>query len=178
MLPALFLLVCQADSKPAQQVPPPSTSSSFRTTGSRDVIDVADDTKLLEEKSLPLDSELNAASGSQHVSAPNVGGLIDNTENGNRGLRFYRFVLMPKERIKLQLNSLGNKITLRFAMPNISGDDPLVKAIKDSNRRPTLERQHRIELGNPFAEPVRVTLALNGYTNYNYKLEIQRELGK
>jgi hypothetical protein len=131
------------------------------------------------EDSLPWDPSLN---GKPHKGPGNgtISGnhLFDSEEVGNRGLRQYPFVLLPKETIKFGLQGVPpGKMAFLLAFPLLLAQDPLFTQIRRVNRMPYQSRQSRLEFENTQPEPYTIVLLLLGRVELPYRINIDRTGG-
>jgi len=160
-------LFCQA---PAQNAAP--KGSLIKPPESRNVLPVAETVTFLAEDSLPYDPTLNGP-GHAHQIADQ-----DALDIGDKGLRQYQFVLLPKESIKFRLQGVPpGKMAFLLAIPPKGGQDPLFPQIRRVNRMPPQSRQSRLEFENPTAEPYTIVLLLIGRVDLPYRINLERNGG-
>jgi len=178
---SLFLLYSLVQ---AQEVPTVTAGTTAPTNAPTAVINVANDTKLIEGKSLAPWSGLAhpdsrmafEGSNSGAVGDPRPSGPMfqDAAESRSNGIRLYGFTLAPKEKLALKLGceNIG-KITMKFAPPVTA--DSMVAEFRKANMPPRPVRCSRISIQNITDKPYQVVLSLLGQANYSYKLEIERK---
>jgi hypothetical protein len=160
-------LFCQA---PAQKALP--KGSLLLPPESRNVLPVAENVTFLAEDSLPYDPNLNGPGHAKQIADQ------DALEIGDRGLRQYQFVLLPKETIKFRLQGVPpGKMMFLLAVPPKGGQDPLFPQIRRVNRMPPQSRQSRLEFENPTSEPYTIVLLLIGRVDLPYRINLERAGG-
>jgi len=185
----LLALLMGAGPLPAQTSPAPPPAP-IEAADSRKPIPVADDTRVIEEKSLFLDgamANLNADKVEQFRSGyvttdttssgrsglASRSGMTENETDAGNGIRLYAFVLQPKEELKLKLKSEDSKLLMRFLAP--TSPDAFTKEIRRANLPPAPFRRTQIQIRNSTDTPAKAMLMLTGPVNYPFRIEIQRK---
>ena len=172
-----FLLTCMLSLTAMQavaQAPAPPPGQAQPEVTEREIVEVPAGATLLQEKSLPLDLQLNTVTSQADRGKVAKGGIADSTDVGRRGLRLYLFTLRPQETLVLNLKPFqSDKLVMSFAPP--AQPDAMSDAIKRANTLPRPLRMSRIEVKNITAEPYPVVLRLLGTVGIPYKLEVTRK---
>ena len=159
--------------------------------GALEMTEIPKETKLVEEKSL----RLNTAVGAQLQFTPAQGGLYSRSDEGlapnsmagqlqsppsdrdnamPNATRLFSFWLDPGESIQIRRSTEEeSSISMRLVQPN--NQHPLSPQIMKVNRMPQPLRSKRIEFKNTTANPFKVVLLVYGRTGIPYKLEISRK---
>jgi len=123
--------------------------------------DVDETVTLIEEKTLFFDASLG-------VHADPGGGPTN-------GVRFYAFVLKPKEKMSLRLKAEdSNRVGMEFMSP--AKTDPMAREFARLNFMPKVLRSSRMEIKNITNQAYTLVLMAYGQVNHWYKIEIQRSM--
>lgn len=174
----LITLISLAIFQPSGWAQTPVDPSTPQPAGSPyELVPVADDQKVIEEKSLVFQSGVlgTVQSQSRPGSRP-VGGNSDMTERTAdmpNALRCYGFVLAARERLRLRLKGdTQGRIFMKF-LPKKTADS-MTSQVRRANMLPAPVRASKIEITNITDKPYQVALMLYGQANYPYILEIER----
>ena len=156
------------------------------------IVQVANDARVLEEKSLLFYSQATAGAMEQILpgelksganmdvrdgSMPIGPRMNDMKEESPSAYRCYSFTLAPKENLKLRLSSEAHgKILMRF-LPKVK-QDAMSGQVRRANNAAAPLRASRIEITNVTEAPCLVALLLYGQANYSFRLDIERKIGR
>ena len=122
-------------------------------------VPVADTITLIEEKTLEFD-------GSMALPA-DPGGEISN------GVRFYSFIIQPKEKLSLRLKAeAANRVGMQFLPPEVQ--DKMASQYQRLKLMPKTLSSSFQEITNITNEPYHAVLMVFGRVNHWFKVEIKR----
>ncbi len=161
----LVLAFCLFSSLPvllrAQAVGVAPSNTKLPSSEGKTSVPVPDEVTLIEEKSLEFDATLGAP--------PDPGGDPSN------GVRFYSFVLKPKEKFEARLKAeVSNFVGMKALRP--VKDDKMVTQFFRHDRMPRTLQSSRFDITNVTSEPYTLVLMVYGRINTWYKVEIHRSI--
>jgi len=174
-----ILLACLLD--PTQAPSVPATPVIAFTKDGREPTDLPAVTLGLSEESLPEDVIKNAK---ERVDprAPIRGGtgvgtgvtyLLDTKESASKGIRHFRTLVRPGERIEVQVLGVApDKVFIRFWNPPKS--DPFATQFLRWNQMGRNVAQV-LEFKNTLSSDYSVVLVLEGFSGYPYRLKLTRK---
>lgn len=174
--------------------------SQPKTAGKSQMSEVANEVRLIEQDSLPLDPSLQSSTRPLDSTAPRASSSLTDsaltererasrvrstaalTEAGrseDNGIKLYRFTLASKETLTTQIKSDdADIITQRFGLligPSFTPSAASKSQINRINRLSRQQRSSKIEFSNPEDRPFPLLLIVYGRVGHAYKIEISRE---
>jgi len=123
--------------------------------------EINDNITLIDEKSLFFYASLGIHS--------------DPGGDATNGVRFYSFVLKPKEKMSLRLKAEdSNRVGMEFMSP--AKTDPMAREFARLNFMPKVLRSSRMDIKNITDQPYMLVLMAYGRINHWYKIEIKRSM--
>jgi hypothetical protein len=120
-----------------------------------------------------LPSDLGGGSTMKYYSAASGDTIRDAYEEQVTSMRCYGFQLVPGETlmVRLKVNS-SSRMVMRFVPRPVA--DMMTSQVLRANQPPRPVRSRLIQIKNITDESYQVNLALSGFPNHPFKLEIQR----
>lgn len=85
------------------------------------------------------------------------------------GMKAYRFELLPKETLLVELKAERNALEMQFLYPTPA--NRMTPAVRAANQPPKPWRASKIKIKNSTEEPQEAVLLLGGPVNHGYKLK-------
>jgi len=173
------------------------------TVGKSQMAGVAEEVRLIEEDSLPMDSSLQATNrptndptGSndwkdsddpsrakeRSRAARAMAAYSEDASAKDNGIKLYRFTLAPKETLTTQVSSdVADVVTQRFGLlsgPNFTPSAASKSQINRINRLSRQQRTTRIDFKNTEERPFPLLLIVYGVVGHPYKIQISRDIAK
>jgi hypothetical protein len=182
---ATFVLMgtCPAQTQDSQSI----------TAGKSQMASVAEEVRLIEEDSLPMDPSLQAtsrptsdptSSNDPQLSraARSMAAYSEDASAKDNGIKLYRFTLAPKETLTTQVSSdVADVVTQRFGLlsgPNFTPSAASKSQINRINRFSRQQRTTRIDFKNTEGRPFPLLLIVYGAVGHPYKIRISRDIAK
>lgn len=126
------------------------------------------DTKEIAATGIP------GGSSAKYYSAASGDTIRDAYEEAVTSMRCYGFLLSPGETITVRLKAnSSSRMVMRFVPRRVA--DGMTSQVYMANLSPRPVRSSRIQIKNVTTEPYQVNLALSGFPNYPFRMEIQRK---
>ena len=155
------------------------------TAGKSQMAGVAEEVRLIEEDSLPMDPSLQATNRptNDRTSADRaMAAYSEDASAKDNGIKLYRFTLAPKETLTTQVSSdVADVVTQRFGLlsgPNFTPSAASKSQINRINRLSRQQRTTRIDFKNTEERPFPLLLIVYGVVGHPYKIQISRDVAK
>jgi 3-oxoacyl-(acyl-carrier-protein) synthase len=173
------------------------------TAGKSQMANVAEEVRLIEEDSLPMDPSLQATNRptndptsskdrkdsddpsrakERSRAARAMAAYSGDASAKDNGIKLYRFTLAPKETLTTQVSSdVADVVTQRFGLlsgPNFTPSAASKSQINRINRLSRQQRTTRIDFKNTEERPFPLLLIVYGVVGHPYKIQISRDVAK
>jgi len=167
------------------------------TVGKSQMAGVAEEVRLIEEDSLPMDPSLLSTNRpakdptssddpsrakERSRASQAMAAYSEDASAQDNGIKLYRFTLAPKETLTTQVSSdVADVVTQRFGLlsgPNFTPSGASKSQINRINRLSRQQRTTRIDFKNLEERPFPLLLIVYGVVGHPYKIQISRDITK